>query len=177
MHNWYDWVKDIALPLLTGGGSVVVGVAALRVARRGHELAAEAEQRESRSNRFDARQRCAVELLDLVRVREWRISDPGETIGYGGIPELRAGLMQHRDDREEADIISAATTLAASLEDTDLLGFNWALNLLQELLKPANRGHISIMATTVKLSIERWVTDPQAFVERMRADWPQLDPS
>ncbi|MFJ3027974.1 hypothetical protein ACIPEQ_03950 [Curtobacterium sp. NPDC087080] len=177
MHDWYDWVKDIGLPLLTGGGSVVVGVAALRVARRGHQLAAEADSRESRSRRFEARNRAAAELLDLVRVREWVLTDPGPKIGPLGLAEIRPGTIGHRDDREEQDIISAATTLAASLDEDDRLGFDWALNLIQEIIKPANVGQMQVMVTTIKLSVERWVTNPQAFLNQMRSDWPQLDPT
>ncbi|MFK4482552.1 hypothetical protein [Curtobacterium sp. AB7] len=177
MHNLYDWVKDIGLPLLTGGGSVVIGVAALRVARRGHELASAAEEREERSGRFEARQRVAVELLDLVRVREWDLTEPQSLPTHFGVPEIRPGTAAHMNDRDEADIISAASTFAGSLSASDRLGLDWLLNLIQELLRPANRGHIPLMATTTKLMIERWTTEPQAFLERARAEWPHLDPS
>ena len=177
MHNWYDWVKDIALPLLTGGGSVVVGLAALRVARRGHELAAASEEREGRLTRFDARQRVATELFDLVRVREFELEKPTDRATASRLALMNVTPMSHMNNRAEVDIIAAASTLAAVLEGTDRLGFDWLLNLLQELLRPANRGHIPVMATTAKLSIEQWARDPAVFLERMRGDWSRLDPS
>lgn len=177
MHDWYDWVKDIGLPLLTGGGSVVVGVAALRVAARGHELAASASEREERSARFETRQRVAVELLDLVRVRVWDITEPVVTGVSIGRPMIRPGAAAHMNDRTPAEITTAATTFAGSLNDVERLGFDWLLNLLNDILGEDMRDHATTMATLARLLVERWSTDPVPALDRMRDQWPQHDPS
>lgn len=176
MHDWYDWTKDIALPLLTAGASVFVGVAALRVAQRGHELAADAENRIAREARFGSRQRVAAELLDYVRVREWNQSAPPVTAGVGLKIDVRPGTAQHANDRDEDDILSSASTLAAVLSDADRTSFDWLVNDLVALLKDTNRPVISALAEVAKVSIEQWVRQPEEFLVRVRRDNPQLDP-
>ncbi len=176
MHDWYDWTKDIAVPLLTGGASVFVAFAALRVAQRGHELAADAEERSAREARFAGRQRVAAELFDYVRVREWNVSNPPANRGAGVHVDMRPGTLQHVNDRDEEDILSTASTLSAVMSDADRLSFDWLVNYLLQLLTATNRPVISALAETAKFTIERWVREPEEFLVRVRRENPELNP-
>lgn len=66
MHDCYDWLKDIWLPLLTGGGSVVVGAAAIWVARRSHRLAEDVRTDEKKRDNAAARERYRDQLFRTI---------------------------------------------------------------------------------------------------------------
>ncbi|MDR6574333.1 hypothetical protein J2X60_002992 [Curtobacterium sp. 320] len=66
MHDWYDWLKDIGLPTLTGVGSVVVGAVAIVVARQSHKLAVQVRLDESKRDRGAARERYRDQLFRTV---------------------------------------------------------------------------------------------------------------
>lgn len=66
MHDWYDWLKDIGLPLLTGGGSVAVGAVAIYVARQSHELAKQVRADEGTRDAAASRERYRDQLFRTI---------------------------------------------------------------------------------------------------------------
>lgn len=66
MHDWYDWLTDIWLPLLTGGGSVVVGAVAIAVARQSHRLAKQVRADEGKRDEAARRERYRDQLFRTV---------------------------------------------------------------------------------------------------------------
>lgn len=177
MHDAYDWAKDIVVPLVTGGGAVVVGVAALRVANRGHELAAAADERAVLATQAAGRQRVAGELLEWVRARQRYLSaptpepEPGLLLG-GAVVATEAQDLERNDD----DILASASTLSATLDDQDRVSFRWLENYLLLILSAGNRKYVDVMAETANVTIEHWVREPQAVLARLQRDWPDLDP-
>lgn len=170
----YEWWSDIGTGLLgalaslfVGGASVVVAFAALRIARRGHQLAKQAERRETRAAEFDARERAASELVDLIRVRRWKLQGPSPYPGEA---------LMHANDRDESDILIAATTRAASLREQDRYAFNWLVNLVKDYLEPKKTQNLDILSAWVHLSIRQWVVEPEVFQQRMSTDHPDLAP-
>jgi hypothetical protein len=74
VHDWYDWIKDVVLPAITGGGLLVVGIASFRTARNSSKVAAASlrfeKERDARAERvvFGGRVRAHAEGLRAQRI-------------------------------------------------------------------------------------------------------------
>lgn len=80
MHDCYDWLKDIVLPLVVGAGSVWVGFAAWRVARQSHQLAEQVRNDEANRAKDAARDRYREQLFRIIEPAAAAMLDHSDAI-------------------------------------------------------------------------------------------------
>jgi hypothetical protein len=132
VHDCYDWLKDIWLPLLTGGGSVVVGAVAIWVARRSHRLAEQV--------RKDEKKRDDAAALERYRDQLFRTVEPAVT----ALLELRAhfatDLRANRspDRSAVARVLSRLNVIDAIASDDDRRMVNAVIDAFEEAADTKN---------------------------------------
>lgn len=143
------------MPLLTGGGSLLVAVVALRIARRGQE-------RETRARDFDLRRRIAAELFLVVAIRERRIDSVPESAG--GAHLFRVKADDDGSNRAEGDAIVAGATLATLLEGQSAEEFSLLFDWLMDKLSYGKEDDARVALVTARSMIELWVSDPEVML-------------
>lgn len=156
MYDWYEWVKDIGLPLLTGGGSVVVGVGAIYVARRSHKLAEQVRADEAKRDADAARERYRDHLFQTV--------EPAVT----AVLEHRGSLWMSRHLDGPEDRVVGGTTITrialvhAVADESDLA----AVQALNKAFIDANKtGDVRIVLDVLgemALTLPELLAEPRA---------------
>lgn len=131
MHDWYDWAKDIGLPLLTGGGSVVVGAVAIYVARQSHKLAVQVRKDEAGREAAAGKERYRDQLFRTIEPTVSALLDHRADIAAGrvGAADERAGVAKvlgrlnmvdavaNAEDKKMVHAVLSAYEEAAGLKD------------------------------------------------------------
>lgn len=154
VHDWYDWLKDIAVPAIAGLGAVVVGVASLLVARASNRLTKEIAQRDSiRRERQDR-----VEFGERVRRHAELLR--AERLNGTAAPNLELA--------EEVSKLHSAAAMSSLPGTTDLVRAV-ADAMRSDWSNGDIRGGMLLAMSQAHALVDIWVDDPDAFIAERRS--------